>query len=121
MTDLKRSVWGPATWCFLHASAASTDHPEAFIKILRTLPETLPCPECRKHVLDFLERHPPEQMVVDAQTASRYVFDFHNVVNVRLGKPLADARTVQARYGVVLPELPSAPRRFERARPYRLL
>ena len=121
MSELKRSVWGPALWTFLHTSAASLDSPEAYVQLLRSLVLTLPCPECRQHVQDFLQLQPPEPAIHDAASASRYLFEFHNGVNSRLGKPLAEPRLLHARYGVLLPEAVRPPRRYERIKPYRML
>ena len=55
------------------------------------------------------------------ESASRYVFDFHNAVNVRLGKAVANVRLLHARHGVLLPEAMRAAGRFERVKPYRML
>jgi len=121
MSELKRSVWGPALWTFLHTAAANLDSPEAFAQLLRSLPQTLPCPECRQHVQEFQQLQPPEAAVRDVEAASRYVFDFHNAVNERLGKPRAEPRLLFARHGVLLPEAARPVRRFERVKPYRML
>ena len=119
MSELKRSVWGPALWSFLHTAAASLDNPEAFSQILEALPRTLPCPECRTHAEDYLRLHPPTGLT-DALSASRYLFEFHNVVNERLGKPKAHPRILHARHGILLPEAMSLTS-SRRLRPYRLI
>lgn len=120
MSELKRSTWGPALWTFLHTAAATLDTPEALVQILEALPRTLPCPECRQHCEDYFATHPPCAAVRDVATASRYVFDFHNAVNLRLGKAAASVRLLHARHGVLLPEaLAARAGRFERVRPYR--
>jgi hypothetical protein len=121
MSELKRSTWGAALWTFLHTAAATLDNPEALVQILTALPKTLPCPECRQHCEDYLAFHPPDSTIRDVETASRYVFEFHNAVNVRLGKPVAHPRVLHARHGIQLPEASSPVRRFERVKPYRMI
>lgn len=120
MSELKRSTWGPALWTFLHTAAATVDTPEALVQILEALPKTLPCPECRQHSEDYFLVNPPCVAVRDIESASRYIFDFHNAVNLRLGKPLANVRLLHARHGVLLPEAVRAVGRFERVKPYRM-
>jgi len=132
MSQLQRSLWGPALWSFLHTAAATLDSPAAFVQILLALPDTLPCPECRRHTEDFFQKRPPHAEVQDALTASRYCFEMHNAVNVRLGKKLASRHELHARHGVLLPapasvasrggaEAPSDRRPFQRVRPYRMI
>lgn len=118
MAELKRSRWGPAAWTFLHTSAAAIEDPDAFSRLLRTLPATLPCPECRQHSAAHLAANPPELAVKDAESASRYVFAFHNAVNARLNKPAAGPQILQAYYNVVLPEM-QRPHQYQRVLQYR--
>jgi|APCry1669188879_1035177.scaffolds.fasta_scaffold01630_7 hypothetical protein len=118
MAELRRSAWGPATWAFLHTSAAVIEDVAAFQQQLRLLTRTLPCPECRGHTAAYLAANPPEQSIVDAETASRYVYAFHNAVNERLGKARAEPYVLQLAYSVALPEL-QRPNRLERVLPYR--
>lgn len=118
MAELKRSKWGPAAWTFLHTSAAAIENADAFTRLLRTLPAALPCPECRQHAAEYLAANPPEQTIKDAESASRYVFTFHNAVNLRLNKPPAGPEVLQVHFNVVLPEL-QRPNPLQRVLPYR--
>lgn len=121
MSELKRSVWGPALWTFLHTAAAAVDNPEALVQIIEALPKTLPCPECRQHAADYLKVNPAASAVRDIESASRWVFNFHNAVNGRLGKPALQPRVMHTRHGVLLPEATQTPRRFQRVTPYRMI
>lgn len=121
MSELKRTTWGPSLWSFLHTTAAALDDPEAFVALLHTLPRVLPCPECREHSRQYLEQSPPEVNITDVLTASRYLYDFHNAVNVRLGKPAVHARVVHQRHGVLLPEAVKMSFSAQRIRPYRII
>jgi len=121
MSELPRRIWGTALWTFLHTAASALDNPEALVQILEALPKTLPCPECRQHSQEYLSLFPPGASIRDAETASRYIFEFHNAVNLRLGKPVAHPRVLHARHGVLLPEAVRPARRFERVKPYRMI
>jgi hypothetical protein len=102
MTHLLKKVWGPATWTVIHASAASCDDAAAFATFLNTLCRVLPCAECRAHLRAYLERHPPEALVRDAQSASRFCYDLHNWVNAESGKAQVPPTLMVAQYDVPL-------------------
>jgi hypothetical protein len=70
------------------------------------------------HAAAHLSAHPPEAVITNAETASRYVFAFHNAVNVRLNKPMAGPEILQVHYNMVLPEL-QRPNPYQRTMPYR--
>jgi Erv1 / Alr family len=120
MSELKRTVWGPALWSFLHTAAATADHPEQLVQLLRTLPFVLPCPECRSHVSEHYAAHPPEA-ITDAVAASRYLFRLHNSTNLRLGKQEQHPRVLHARHGMMLPEALNLSFSSSRLRPYRVV
>lgn len=120
MSELKRTVWGPALWSFLHTAASAADHPEQLVLLLRTLPFVLPCPECRVHVAEHYAASPPES-ITDAVSASRYLFQLHNETNLRLGKPAQPPKVLHARHGVLLPEALRVSFSSARLRPYRVV
>lgn len=108
-------------WTFLHTAAASVEDPDALVQLLKTLPGALPCAECRGHVQAYLHERPPEGHIADALTASRYLFELHNAVNLKLGKPEAPARVLHQRHGILLPEALRLSFSAQRIRPYRLI
>jgi hypothetical protein len=57
----------------------------AYRRILRFL-ENLPCPECRRHSLEYIQQDPPD--LSSSQALQVWAWSFHNNVNARLGKPL---------------------------------
>ena len=120
MSELKRTVWGPALWSFLHTAAASADDPGAFVDLLSCLTKVLPCPECRTHLEEFYQARPPSS-ISDASSASRYVFELHNAVNARLGKASHHPRILHARHGIMLPDSLTLAASARRLRPYRLI
>ena len=99
---LSKSQWGPRLWEFLHAcSFAFPDTPteeqtKAFEKLLEALRVLLPCPKCREHYNNFIiEKPAPATCGTDLQ---KWLVDFHNDVNQRLGKPTVPLETVKAGY-----------------------
>ena len=105
MSQLTKAIWGPACWTMLHSLAAAVDTPAAaaaFCSFMRDLSNLLPCMDCRKHLQRFLGEHPPEGLVHDDVTASRYCFDLHNFVNENLDKPKEAPMLIHSQYGVHL-------------------
>jgi hypothetical protein len=93
--------WGPRVWRFLHIIAAHNDLPElreAFKVVVRRMT----CPACRIHTSDYLMEHPLKE------PTDRYVWEFHNEVNKRLGKPIFPFEDL-SRYKVAAAEEPKAP------------
>jgi hypothetical protein len=84
----KKSVWGPALWLYMHVSADFCEDSDAFCVFLHTLTKTLPCPDCRRHLLAYLEKNPPAQVILDSKSASAYVRDLHDHVNMITNKPI---------------------------------
>lgn len=85
--------WGPAAWNTLHVFAHTA--PETLTAMdrasmrtfLNTFGSHLPCSKCRRHFLEFMERHAS----TDAAFATRkrvvaLMNDAHNEVNRRNGK-----------------------------------
>jgi len=84
--------WGVPTWIFFHSYAQHTSN-ERFIRqrtiFIDTFSKTmlcLPCPLCRNHATDYLKRNPLKR-VLNIEDLKKYLWRFHNSVNVRLSKP----------------------------------
>lgn len=107
---MRKSEWGPRLWNFLHAcsfafpSNPSPEQVEAFETLLKTLQTLLPCPHCRLHFNEYLEKCPPDTSCGD--TLKDWLIDFHNAVNERLGKPVLTKEQAQAKYESVLLDAP---------------
>ncbi|KAK3284458.1 hypothetical protein CYMTET_7902 [Cymbomonas tetramitiformis] len=85
--------WGPDGWCLLHFVAMAM--PPAldatsrfrFVSYVRTLAFVLPCYACRRHCHAYFESL--EQCALRTRwDCVTLIGDFHNAVNVRLGKPV---------------------------------
>ena len=87
-------------WWILHALAEKGgrqtnsvmigDEERAWPLLFKTLSAALPCPYCREHLDEYIRSH-PFGLPVDQTTwrvyLSTYVYDLHEAVNARTGKP----------------------------------
>jgi hypothetical protein len=87
---------GPGSWFLLHLMAKYATTPvlkEAFIYNLDLLRTNFTCAKCRQHINQYLDEHPIRNYyyLKDNQGNDigmfRYMWEFHNVVNLRLNKP----------------------------------
>ena len=87
-----KMLWGVSTWIFLHTMAARiTD--KGYIKlrgqllsITKKICSNLPCPHCAQHATKFMNRVQPNS-IPNRLVYQSMLFQFHNSVNMRLGKP----------------------------------
>lgn len=92
--QIYKDAIGQSTWLLLHALADHFDSEdpahEIQLTVLMTALATLyPCQDCRAHMSAYLNDHPPR--FENRAHAVRWMFNFHNSVNERLGKPLMSA------------------------------
>ena len=102
--------WGPFVWTILHALAEragkvvfqlyEADERRAWIQIIQLTGGMLPCAECREHYKEWLHGHPVTSIhampYADLKIWVRtWLWEIHQNVNTRLGKP-----------GVLLTDLP---------------
>ena len=91
------AAWGANLWNVLHTIAEFSDTlPSASLwrDLLNLLTIDIPCTECRVHFSTYLQNNPVD--VTDRRMLVPWLFNLHNMVNGRLGKP-------------VLTEVPSLP------------
>ena len=88
------SIWGPKYWFILHTSSwrypqEPTDddkkYMKNFIEALANL--TLPCPMCRHHMREYLEKNSLDDALVSGEKLVVYLWKFHNHVNNTRGQP----------------------------------
>lgn len=93
---MKTSIWGPSAWRFLHAISfaypekPTREHKDAVRSLLLSLRSLLPCEWCQKHFMEEMEHTNFETIIESRDALSKWLVDFHNKVNVRLGKSLYD-------------------------------
>lgn len=90
---MESTVWGPPTWMFLHTmSFAYPNNPTVqqkrdYAYFLHFFARVLPCRVCREHCIEMLDATVHDSRHFrDRDAFSRYVYELHKAVNVRLGK-----------------------------------
>ena len=84
--------WGPSVWNTLHVFAHTSpveptpEDRKATRAFLRYVTARLPCPECRKHFSDFLDRRLDDASLASRDSLIALLNDAHNEVNMRTGK-----------------------------------
>lgn len=102
-------IIGPGTWRIIHTQARNVslipiENPEQiskaeddFIKLLKSICADFGCPVCRVHCGEYIQNNPPESakglltLIGDKKIEIgmfRWTWEFHNVVNKRLGKTI---------------------------------
>jgi hypothetical protein len=94
-------VWGPNLWTILHSTAEQFD-PSYMIEprdsvvelVTEVIPTIIPCKQCREHYEEMTLQEKPHLLFYSVpynklQSSLRlYLFNIHNKVNIRKGKPL---------------------------------
>lgn len=88
---MSKKVWGPITWRFLHTMCAKI-RPEYFevqrenlIHLIKSVCETLPCPECRAHAVSNM-KSANTNYIVSKDRLIDFMYEFHNMVNSQTKK-----------------------------------
>jgi hypothetical protein len=86
-------VWGPPLWHTLHTISfnypvnPTQDEIEHYYNFYANLENILPCGICRKNIKKNLKKVPlTKDTLKNRYTLSKWVYDFHEVVNEMLGK-----------------------------------
>ncbi len=87
-------AWGTPYWQVIHAvtflypAENPTDDDKERIRVFMALvPFILPCPLCGMHFIETLEKSPlTDDVLASRDSLSRWMVEFHNNVNRRLGK-----------------------------------
>lgn len=90
---LPPEIWGPMFWATMHIlSLAYPEEPtysekRAAKDFFNALAHLLPCPVCRSHYKETLQKLPVETWLDNRKSLVEWVWMVHNDVNQRLGKP----------------------------------
>ena len=96
------TAWGPATWISMHHFVAGySNHPtpqdeENMNQYLYGIANNLPCEDCQYHFKNLLQQYPPDLSSSCALT--NWLYEAHNMVNARLGKPQFTIKQFQQKY-----------------------
>lgn len=95
-------VWGPTSWIFLHS--VTFGYPEQIDEnnkdhinrkknmktFFNSLVYVLPCNLCRESSAAYLRQTPIESHLNSRRDLVRWLYNFHNLVNKKLGTPKCD-------------------------------
>ena len=86
-------TWGPKIWYFFHIFSQQINenfflhNRKKCLKLLSSICEFLPCPECSSHATKYLKEH-NFYSINSKNKLILFFFRFHNSVNQRLNKPI---------------------------------
>ena len=104
--SFSKEIWGNNIWCLFHSLAHKIReekfevHKNNLIFIVKTICNTLPCPECSKDASAMLNK-------VDFNTIKTkhdfkmFLFNFHNAINAKLNKSLFSYENLDNKYNNV--------------------
>ena len=104
--SFSKEIWGNNIWYLFHSLAHKIReekfevHKNNLIFIIKTVCNTLPCPECSKDATAMLNK-------VDFNTIKNkndfkmFLFNFHNAINVKLNKSLFSYENLDNKYNNV--------------------
>ncbi len=85
-------IWGPPAWFFLHTMMLNYPYKPSIQQkndlkfFLINLGGVLPCPICRIHYKNHLQKFPIDNAIESKDSAFKWLVDVHNSVNRQLGK-----------------------------------
>lgn len=105
--------WSSLIWSLFHIMAATFPRNASSVTpqiissfnnwFIATI-NNLPCETCRDDAIQYEQQNPFRRALVDRLTISRYMLDFHNYVNKKLGKPKWTIEMVEKHYQIsILP------------------
>lgn len=88
-------LWGPCTWIFFHTLVAHVNNNNSsiihkIIQAIKLICKHLPCPVCREHATETLNKYSLYQRIKTKEDLVKWVYEFHNIVNIKLNKPIFD-------------------------------
>ena len=103
--SLSPKIWGPSAWRFLHSITFSypvdptVAEQDAAIKFFNSLALVLACSRCRHDFADLLKARPVEAAVMNRESLTRWLYDIHEQVNLKLHKPRFSFAEAERMYG----------------------
>ena len=96
----KKMKWGEPVWLLLHTlcekvkSDSFSEIRQGFLNIIYIICTNLPCPDCSSHAKTYLDGN--QFMAIQSkEQLKRFMFDFHNSVNIRKGFPIFKYQDLQ--------------------------
>jgi sulfur relay (sulfurtransferase) DsrC/TusE family protein len=100
---MSQNVWGPITWMLFHSFAEKINEEhfinikDKFIIFIKDTCLNLPCPICSNHALEVLKQSNMKLINTKADMIE-FLRQFHNIVNIKLDKPIIDKNYVITYY-----------------------
>ena len=99
---MSKQAWGNATWFMMHVLAQKLrpEHSHCAVQLVRqfeNICRNLPCPDCAEHAGRMFAQA-NLSAVKDKDSLIRFLWEFHNIVNKRLGKHSLTLEQCQERY-----------------------
>ena len=101
---MQSNKWGPDAWSFFHT--VSFNYPldpkqcdkDAYKTFFENLKQMLPCSVCRKSYIFFYDNFPIDEYLEDRNGVVYWLFILHNIVNMKLDKPVAKFKDIVLKY-----------------------
>lgn len=107
---MKNNKWGPVTWALMHTIACKIN-PKFFlsykndlIKLIKIICSSLPCEYCASHATRLLNNY-NYSIIKTHQDFKRWLWELHNIVNIKLNKPEKDKHIIDNYYNNNLSQL----------------
>jgi len=104
---MSKASWSIPTWFFFHGFAEKVDETyynnnfKRCFEIIRKICNNLPCETCRLHAVEKMNQT-HDHMINTKEKLKMYLFNFHNDVSKRVGKPTYD-KTILHKYKSYVP------------------
>ena len=100
--NMNKKEWGNAMWYFIHTFSHKlkdeySDKANEIISLYYNLCINTPCPYCSDHAKDMLNKL-NMNLIKNKQDLIRVMFEFHNIVNVRLNKKVFTLEELNEKY-----------------------
>jgi hypothetical protein len=96
--------YGPGVWFSIHIlalKAVDNSSKKMFIEFIDILSDTFPCIKCRKHIKNYVSEHPIQKFWNEENGFFKWSWIFHNVVNLRLNKPIMEYSEALEKYTIL--------------------
>tara|TARA_B100001094_G_scaffold307187_1_gene338676 strand:+ start:1134 stop:1499 length:366 start_codon:yes stop_codon:yes gene_type:complete len=107
---MNTSDWGPPTWTLFHTIAFNQGFDKKIppkkkkelSQFFNSLQYVLPCKYCRETYSYYLTIMPVENYLSSGKDIVNWTFDVHNMVNVKIGKPVSDYKEFVKKYSSII-------------------
>ena len=100
---MKNNNWGPVTWALMHTIVCKVN-PKYFkaykhdlINLIKTICSSLPCEYCASHASRLLKNY-NYSIIKTHKDFKRWLWEFHNIINIKLNKPEKDKNIINNYY-----------------------